>query len=124
MKPTGRNTAAITNVMDTMAPVISCMASAVAILGGRCLCSILAWTASTTTIASSTTIPIANTNANNVRRLMEKPNNCIKKKVPKIATGTAIAGISVDLKSWRKINTTMNTSIKASIKVCCTCSMD
>ncbi|MNQ69439.1 hypothetical protein D3C85_840420 [compost metagenome] len=61
--------------------------------------SILACTASTTTIASSTTIPMASTNANSVKRLTEKPNSCMKKKVPIIATGTAIAGIKVDLKS-------------------------
>jgi hypothetical protein len=37
--------------------------------------------------------------ANNVSILIEKPNICKKKKVPMIATGTAIAGIKVDLKS-------------------------
>src|SRR5690606_9272412 len=46
-----------------------------------------------------------------------KPNMLKKKKVPIIATGTAIAGISVDLKSWRNIKTTKNTRIKASISV-------
>ncbi|MNR34401.1 hypothetical protein D3C85_1521730 [compost metagenome] len=50
-------------------------------------------------MASSTTIPMAKIKANKVSKLMEKPNNCMKKNVPKIATGTAIAGISVDLKS-------------------------
>ncbi|MNE09789.1 hypothetical protein D3C80_1024760 [compost metagenome] len=89
----------MTRVMEIMAPVISLMAEVVANLGGRLLCSILACTASTTTIASSTTIPIASTSANNVNRLMEKPKSCIKKNVPTIATGTAMAGISVDLKS-------------------------
>jgi hypothetical protein len=38
--------------------------------------------------------------ANNVSILMEKPNICRKKK-PTIATGTAIAGIKVDLKSCK-----------------------
>ncbi|MNY79298.1 hypothetical protein D3C86_2198690 [compost metagenome] len=50
-------------------------------------------------MASSTTIPMARTRANKVSRLIEKPNNCIKKNVPIIATGTAIAGIKVERKS-------------------------
>ncbi|MNL47048.1 hypothetical protein D3C87_1698140 [compost metagenome] len=110
--------------MEIMAPVISLMADVVASFGDRCSFSILACTASTTTIASSTTIPMARTSANSVSKLIEKPNNCMKKKVPTIATGTAMAGISVDLKSCKNRNTTKNTSIKASIKVCLTWSMD
>jgi hypothetical protein len=43
---------------------------------------------------------IARIMANNVSMLIEKPNIC-KKKVPMIATGTAIAGIKVDLKSCK-----------------------
>ena len=50
-------------------------------------------------MASSTTIPIAKTNANKVNKLIEKPNICIKAKVPTKETGTAKAGINVDLKS-------------------------
>ena len=61
--------------------------------------SIFECAASTTTIASSTTIPMASTSANRVSRLMVNPKSCIKKKVPMMATGTAIAGINVDLKS-------------------------
>ena len=49
--------------------------------------------------------------------LIEKPNICIKKKVPTSDTGTAMAGISVERKSCKKIYTTTNTSKKASIKV-------
>jgi hypothetical protein len=48
---------------------------------------------------------------------MVNPNSCKKKKVPTIATGTAIAGISVERKSCRKIKTTIATSIKAISKV-------
>ncbi|MNL44265.1 hypothetical protein D3C87_1668280 [compost metagenome] len=68
-------------------------------------------------MASSTTIPIASTSAKRVSRLIENPNSCIKKNVPTIETGTAIAGINVDLKSCKKINTTIKTSTKASSKV-------
>ena len=60
--------------------------------------SILACTASTTTIASSTTIPMASTSAKSVSRLMENPKSMRKKNVPIMATGTAMAGISVALK--------------------------
>ena len=62
-------------------------------------------------------MPIANTNAKRVNKLIEKPITCINAKVPINATGTAKAGISVDLKSCKKINTTMNTSISASNNV-------
>ena len=41
----------------------------------------------------------------------------IQKKVPMIETGTAIAGIKVERKSCKKMNTTMNTRMKASISV-------
>src|SRR5580658_2902845 len=75
-------------------------------------------------MASSTTIPIARTRANRVRRLMVKPKSWRKKKVPTIATGTAIAGISVDRRSWRKMKTTIETSIKASISVSTTLRME
>ncbi len=85
--------------MEIMAPVISLMADVVAAFAESFLLCIFSWTASTTTIASSTTIPMANTKAKSVKRLTEKPKIPIKKKVPKIDTGTAIAGIKVALKS-------------------------
>ncbi len=85
--------------------------------------SILPCTASTTTMASSTTIPMANTNAKSVRILMVNPNASKKKKVPTIATGTAIAGIMVERKSCKNKNTTINTNIKASINVDRTCAV-
>ena len=47
-------------------------------------------TFSTTTIASSTTIPIASTRPNNVNVLIEKPSRYRKAKVPTTETGTAI----------------------------------
>ena len=48
---------------------------------------------------------------------MVKPNKLRKKNVPTIATGTDIAGIRVDLQSCKNMKTTINTNIKASIKV-------
>jgi hypothetical protein len=59
--------------------VISRIAETVAALGDRCSFSIFEWTASTTTIASSTTIPIASTNANRVSRFIENPNSLDKR---------------------------------------------
>ncbi|MNQ72741.1 hypothetical protein D3C85_874530 [compost metagenome] len=75
-------------------------------------------------MASSTTIPMARTRANKVNKLMVKPNKLKKKKVPIIATGTLIAGIRVERKSCKKINTTRNTRINASINVWITFSID
>ena len=93
------NTADITKVMEIIAPEISPMAFLVAVFAESTPFSNFACTASTTTMASSTTIPIAKIMAKRVSMFMEYPNNCRKKKVPIIATGTAMAGINVDLKS-------------------------
>ena len=87
-------------------------------------CSNFACTASTTTMASSTTIPIAKTRAKRVSRLIEYPNKLRKKNVPIIETGTAMAGISVDLKSCRNINTTKKTNRNASPSVVNTFEME
>ena len=53
-------------------------------------------TASTTTIASSTTMPIASTSPKSVRLLSENPIAAMTAKVPMMATGTAISGMSAD----------------------------
>ena len=107
-----------------IAPPISDIAFLVAFLAERCSSSILAWTASITTIASSTTTPIAITKAKSVIKLMVIPNNCIKAKVPINDTGTAIAGINVERQSPRNRNTTNPTKIKASTKVWITLSIE
>ena len=46
---------------------------------------------------------IASSRADSVSKLMENPKIHRKKNVPIKATGTAIIGISVERKSWRKI---------------------
>ena len=117
MKLTGINTAIITNVIEINAPEISFIASMAATLALFAPSSSLAWTASTTTMASSTTMAMARTKAQRVRRFILKPINFRTKKVPINATGIAIAGIRVERKSCKKIYTTKNTRIKASIKV-------
>ena len=99
MNDTGTKTAAITRVIEMIAPDISCIASILAVRAESYPSSSLACTASTTTMASSTTIAIARTRAESVRRFSEKPKICRKKNVPTRDTGTAIAGISVLRKS-------------------------
>ena len=59
-------------------------------------------TASTTTIASSTTIPMASTRPSSERLLRLNPIPFIAAKVPMIATGTAMSGMSVARQLWRK----------------------
>lgn len=66
-KATGTNTAASTRVEATMAPVTCSMAMRLAEGAGWSGCSsITRRTFSTTTMASSTTSPIASTSANSV----------------------------------------------------------
>ncbi len=74
-------------------------------------------TASTTTIASSTTIPIASTSANSEIVLAEKPSASIAAKVPTSATGTAMIGTKVARRLPRNTKTTTATSTKASTRV-------
>ena len=74
-------------------------------------------TFSTTTIASSTTIPIASTRPNMVSVLIENPSRGKKMNVPMSETGTVIRGMMVARKLWRNTNTTRLTRMKASISV-------
>ncbi|MNM77487.1 hypothetical protein D3C81_893400 [compost metagenome] len=120
----GIKTATITAVIAIIAPAISAMTSFTALYGDMALSSILACTASMTTMALSTTIPMASTNANKVTKLIDIPNHWMTKNVPISETGTAMIGIKVERQSPRKINTTMATKIKASRRVCITCSIE
>ena len=81
-------------------------------------------TFSMTTIASSTTMPMASTSPNSVRMLIEKPSIAIPTKVPTIDTGTASTGISVVRQLCRKMNTTSVTSSIASPRVWITSSIE
>ena len=71
-------------------------------------------TASTTTIASSTTRPIASTRPKSDSVLIEKPSSGKNAKVPMSDTGTAISGMSVARQFCRNRNTTRMTSTIAS----------
>ena len=123
MKATGINTEAITKDIAIMAPLISFMAFSVASTGNSLLRDISTFTASITTMASSTTIPIAITRAKSEIILSVMLNANIAMKLPKRDTGTAIIGITADLQSPKNMNTTMATSMKASNSVCITFSI-
>ena len=81
-------------------------------------------TFSTTTMASSTTMPMASTRPNNVRVLMEKPNPSRTAKVPTIDTGTAISGMIEARQVCRNSTTTTTTSSTASNRVLTTSTID
>ena len=72
---------------------------------------------STTTMASSTTMPIESTMANSVEKFTVKPSAHMAAKAPMIVTGTVVAGISMARQSWRKIEMTRRTSTAASMSV-------
>ncbi len=71
-------------------------------------------TASTTTMASSTTKPMASTSPKSDSVLMENPNKGKTAKVPISDTGTAMRGMRVARQFCRKRNTTRVTRSIAS----------
>ena len=79
---------------------------------------------SMTTIASSTTIPVASTIPNRVRVLIEKPKSFTKAKVPISETGIVMAGMSVLRQFWRNRNMTRITRTMASSRVTSTSLID
>src|ERR1700687_419596 len=121
---TGTKTAHNTRTIATTGPVTSSIALIAASLGDIFSVVIMRSTFSNTTIASSTTMPMARTNPNNVRRLIENPSTYIPANVPKIDTGTAMTGMRVARQFCKKMNTTMITSTIASAKVLTTSSID
>jgi hypothetical protein len=116
MNAVGRNTAVRISAIATTGPDTSDIAFSVASFGER-PCSMWCSTASTTTIASSTTMPIASTSASSEIVLIEKPNTGNSTNVPISETGTASSGISVARQPWRKMKTTMMTRTIASTSV-------
>ncbi len=100
------------------------MACFAASSGASPFCEMFTSTLSTTTMASSTTRPMARIMPNMVSMLIEKPSRCMPTKVPMMETGTARIGITVARSDCRKMNTTSTTSITASKKVCTTFSIE
>ena len=116
MNAGGRNTDIRTSVIPMIGPISSFIAS-IAPCFGVCPRSTCCDTPSTTTIASSTTIPIASTTANSVSRLIENPIAAIAANAPMIVTGTVVAGTSVARQSCRNTTITINTRSPASNSV-------
>ncbi|MGY3498227.1 hypothetical protein ACVW1B_007646 [Bradyrhizobium sp. USDA 4502] len=112
----GRNTEIKTSVM----PTIGANNSSIALIAASwpdMPRSILCAAPSTTTMASSTTMPIASTIANSVDRLMVKPSAAMAANAPMIVTGTVVAGTSIARQSCRKTRITTSTSRPASNRV-------
>ena len=91
----GMNTAISTRVMPMIAPVIWPMALRVASFGGSPSSFMMRSTFSTTTMASSTRMPMASTMPNMVSTFTEKPASSITVQVPNRAIGTTMVGIRV-----------------------------
>ncbi|SPZ49614.1 Uncharacterised protein [Agrobacterium tumefaciens] len=91
----GMKTDVSTRVMPITAPVICVMAFFVASFGERPSSIMMRSTFSTTTIASSTRMPIARTMPNMVSTLMEKPRTSMTAQAPRSAIGTTIVGMMV-----------------------------
>ena len=110
------NTAISTAVVATMGPVTSDIALRVAARGGRPASSCRS-TFSTTTMASSTTRPIASTMPSRLSMLSEKPQISMTARVATSDTGIAMVGMTVVRQLCRKTNTTATTSASASASV-------
>ena len=123
MNAVGTNTAPSTSAMAMIGPETSSIARRVASIGG-CPSSMCRSTFSTTTIASSTTMPMASTRPKSDSVLSEKPSPSITAKVPISETGTATSGMIDARHVCRKTTTTMTTSRIASNSVCATALID
>ena len=98
MKLTGMNTAMNTKVVAIKAVDMPPIASTVALYADLYPSSNLACTASTTTMESSTTVPMTSTSANRVIILRENPATKRKAKVPTSDTMIEMVGMMVDLR--------------------------
>ena len=72
---------------------------------------------SITTIASSTTMPVARMIPKSVSVLIEKPITFANAKAPTSATGIVMVGMTVLRQLWRNRNITSTTSAMASMSV-------
>src|SRR5665213_626672 len=104
------NTASSTSELATTALVISRIAAEAPANGSIRFSLTKRAMFSMTTMASSTTSPVARVSPNSVRVLIEKPSTFINAKVPIRETGIVIAGISVVRHDCRNRNTTAITS--------------
>src|SRR5438445_292482 len=119
MKAEGTNTAQSTSAIAISAEPTSSMLLMDASRGAR-PAAMLRSTFSTTTIASSTTMPIASTRPKSDSALIEKPKRYATENVPTIETGTATRGMIEARQVCRNRITTSTTSATDSSKVCTT----
>src|SRR5712671_834337 len=92
MKVDGTNTAQSTSAIEISAVPTSSIVRRDA-SRGESPAAMLRSTFSTTTMASSTTMPMASTSPNSERALMENPKSFMTAKVPTKETGTATMGM-------------------------------
>ncbi len=123
MKADGMNTAHSTSAIAISAPPTSSMLR-IAASRGVSPSAMPRSTFSTTTIASSTTMPTASTSPNSVRLFSVKPNVAMKKNVPISDTGIAMIGITAARQVCRKMMITSTTSSAASRMVSITALTD
>ncbi len=121
---TGTKTAMSTSDVAMTALVTSPMAREVAFRASQCSAAMWRCTFSMTTIASSTTRPVASVMPNMVSELMENPNTLMKAKVPMSETGMVMAGMMVARQSSRKKKMTTITMTMASPRVTITSLME
>src|ERR1700704_6105925 len=121
---TGTNTATSTSEVAITAPATSFIATDAALCGSVMPSTMCRSTFSITTIASSTTSPVASVIPKSVSVLMENPNALMKIKVPTSDTGMVIAGINVLRQSCKNKNMTTITSAMACASVISTSRMD
>ncbi len=121
---TGTNTATSTMPMTTTAENTSAIASTDARMADLPYSRMWRSMFSMTTIASSTTVPVASTRPNSVSVLIEKPSSFMNANVPMSETGIVIAGISVLRQFCRNTNSTSTTSTMASPSVLSTSMID
>jgi hypothetical protein len=113
MKAVGTNTAISTSEIAITAVPTSSMVTWAAWRGVMPFARLRS-TFSTTTMASSTTIPIASTRPKSVSMFKEKPKASRKANVPISETGMATIGMIAVRQDCRKTRTTMATNIAAS----------
>jgi hypothetical protein len=114
MKATGTKTDKSTSEVAMTGPVISAMAWRAASPGLMPGFSAITRSQfSTTTMASSTTVPMASTSARSDTVFRLNPSANSTAKVPISDTGTAASGISVARQLPRKTKTTSTTRTKA-----------
>src|SRR5712671_2059627 len=121
---TGTNTATSTSEVATTAPATSFIATEAALCGSVMPSAMCRSTFSITTIASSTTSPVASVMPKSVNVLIENPNALMKINVPTSDTGMVIAGMNVLRQSCKNKKMTIITSAIACNNVIITSRID